>query len=95
MKIQFKVFLNEQDFRNIRTQFGFNEEILWTHQEAVKWLDNQGCTSIYTYDYSVAKDEQIIMKTYDVADELVTLFNLQFPEVYKPVRNYEVVSLIV
>jgi hypothetical protein len=95
MKIEFKVFLNEQDFRNIRTQFGFDEERLWTHQEAVKWLDNQGCTSIYTYDYSMAKDEQIIMKTYDVAEELVTLFNLQFPEVYKPVRNYEVVSLIV
>ena len=94
MKIQFKVFLDEQDFRDIRTQFGFDEERLWTHQEAVKWLDNQGYEGIYTYDYSMAKDEQIIMKTYELDEEMVTMFNLKFPQVYTPVRNYEVVTLI-
>jgi len=93
MKIEFKVFLDEQDFHEVRTQFGFDEERLWTHQEAVKWLDNQGFKGIYTYDYSMAKQEQIIIKTYEVTDELATMFILKFPEVSKPVRNYEVVTL--
>lgn len=94
MKIEFKVFLDEQDFHEVRTQFGFDEERLWTHQEAVKWLDNQGFEGIYTYDYSMAKQEQIIIKTYEVTDEMATMFLLKFPEVSKPVRNYEVVSLL-
>lgn len=94
MKIEFKVFLDEQDFHEIRTQFGFDEERLWTHQAAVKWLDNQGLQGIYTYDYSMAKQEQIIIKTYEVDEQTVTMFLLKFPEVHKPVRNYEVVSVI-
>lgn len=94
MKIEFKVFINEQDWQGLRTQYGFDEQRLWTHQDAVKWLDNQGYQGIYTYDYSIAKEEQIIIKTYEISDETVTIFNLKFPEVYSPVRNYEVVTLV-
>jgi hypothetical protein len=94
MKIQFEVCINEQDYHEIRTQFGFDEQRLWTHQAAVNWLDTQGCVSTYAYEQSIHSDEQKISKTYEVADELVTLFNLKFPEVYRPVRNYEVVRLI-
>lgn len=93
MKIEFRVFIREQDFHEIKKQ-GFEFDDLWTHQEAIKWLDNQGFESIYTYDYSIAKQEKIIIKTYQIDDETVTMFNLKFPQVYTPVRNYEVVTLI-
>ena len=91
--IEFKVCLDEQGFRTIRTQFGFDESILWTHQDAIKFLDEQGIKAEFKYDYSMAKDEQIIMKTYTVDDDFATMFLLKFAEITKPVRNYETVSI--
>lgn len=93
MKLEFKVSVSESDWHQMRTQWGFDESGLWTHQAALDYLENLGYDSQLSYDYSMAKYEQIIIRTFDLEEEVITLLLLKFPEIMRPVRTYEMVTI--
>jgi len=94
MQLQFRVSLTTTDWHGLRTQYGLDLSNLWTHQRAMDYLEVNGFSGSLSYDYLMEKEEQTVIMTYDITEEFATVFALKFPEVFVPVRNYEVVELI-
>ena len=93
MKIKYIVHLREDDYSDLKIR-DLLDKVIWTHYECMEYLDNLN----YPYTYLEEYIEQIscweITVTYDIDSHVLDLVLLKWPNILKPVRDYERVELI-
>ena len=85
--VEFNVQLNYQDYWELKN--ADNMHVIWTHYQAMEWLDLLDTTSLVTEEYLPSLMVYLVRCMYRIDEATLDMLLLKYPKILEPVRDYE------
>lgn len=89
--LEFKIELSYQDYWQLRN--GDSLHLIWTHYDAMEWLELLGYTNLLTEEYFPSLNMYLMRSMYRIDDKTLDILLLKWPKILEPVRTYESIKL--